>query len=56
MHLYDAESNFGFSKGRDHYVTLLQCFSSLRSILKILSSGARYALTISLHLFSFKDT
>lgn len=55
MHLHDAESNSGFSEGRDHSVTLLQCLSSLRSILKILPSGPGIRLQ-SLRLSFLKDT
>ena len=34
IHFYNAESNFGFNKGRNHYITLLQCFLSLHCIFK----------------------
>lgn len=55
MHLHNAESNSGFSEGRDHSVTLLQCLSSLRCILKILPSGPGIRLQ-SLRLSFLKDT
>lgn len=56
MHIYNAESNLGFNKGRHHYITPLSVPCHYAVFFKILSSGALYTLKISLHLFSFKNT
>lgn len=52
MHFCDAESNLGFNKGKDHYITLLQCFLSLRYIFKnTFIGGPIYTYNLSAFIF-----
>lgn len=52
MHFYNAESNLGFNKGRNHYITLLQCSLSLRYVFKNTSIGGPiYTYNLSAFIF-----
>ena len=52
MRFYNAESNFGFNKGRHYYITLLQCLLSLRCIFKnTFIGGPIYTYNLSAFIF-----